>query len=114
MATAQLDIEGLAAQLYEQESSGLSVWWHVLNEDVREDYRRRAYSQIAQFLRDNPHPWDTQSASPPSSPVERRTGERREEPTLHWAMRAVPRGFDSKLRNVHAPDRRASATGSEE
>ena len=47
-----LKIEGLAAQLY---SNGASknrehfVWWHLLREDIKQEWRKEAVMQIAKF-----------------------------------------------------------------
>lgn len=53
-----LAVEGLAAQLYTNDRQGRGVWWHVAREDLKDEYRKRAAAQIADFHRDNPHPGD--------------------------------------------------------
>lgn len=50
-----LMVEGLAAQLYVQSREGATFpWWHVMRDEIRQEYRRKAREQIAEFRRRNP------------------------------------------------------------
>lgn len=52
--TNDLDIEGLAAQLYVTDNTGRAfAWWHVMRDDIREEYRAAARRKIEQFNRNN-------------------------------------------------------------
>ena len=55
------DIEGLAGQLYTQDASRRGeafVWWHLLRDSIKTEYRTRAIGQINEFHARNKAPWD--------------------------------------------------------
>jgi hypothetical protein len=46
----ELEIEGLAAQLYlASESKGPFTWWHLLNDETKIIYRRQAVDKITEY-----------------------------------------------------------------
>ena len=48
--TDTLNIEGLAAQLYTTAGGGRPFcWWHVLAEDTKASFRKKAAAQINEF-----------------------------------------------------------------
>lgn len=50
-----LNVEGLAGQLYVQSTQGGHfVWWHLLRESVKDDFRQKARSRIAEFAAKTP------------------------------------------------------------
>ena len=54
----ELAAEGLAAQLYTTAGGGRPFcWWHVLAEDVKASFRKKAVAQISEFNTRNKAPW---------------------------------------------------------
>jgi hypothetical protein len=51
----ELELEGLAAQLYVQSKLGRAfVWWHLASDEVKRSFRRGARAQIAEFKKRSP------------------------------------------------------------
>jgi hypothetical protein len=46
-------VEGIAAQLYTSHCGGAFCWWHVLREDIKKDYRKKAIEKIIKFTLEN-------------------------------------------------------------
>lgn len=60
--TEAMIVEGLAAQLYVTEAireGQAYVWWHVMREDIKAQYRKLAAAKIVEFSARNPAPWDS-------------------------------------------------------
>ena len=50
-----LNVEGLAGQLYVQSTNGGAfVWWHLLRDSIKDDFRKQARERIADFVSKNP------------------------------------------------------------
>ena len=64
----EFKIEGLAAQLYVGDRPGNFVWWHLLHDEIKVAYRKKARKQIADFERDNAVTWAPNTTSPPKEP----------------------------------------------
>ena len=48
---SDLEVEGLAAQLYTQQSAAAFVWWHHLSVELKNLYRGKAREQIAAYAK---------------------------------------------------------------